>query len=86
MITIGERIQNLRRMFNVKHGITNTYINPRAIGNPPQKKGPLKGVSIPLEEMKKQFFNEMEWNPETGIPLKQTLERLQLDFAIQDLP
>ncbi len=86
LITIGERIQNLRRMFNVKHGIIDTDINPRALGNPPQKKGPLKGVSIPLDEMKKQFFSEMGWKPENGVPMKETLERLQLDFALRDLP
>ena len=86
MLLIGERIQNLRQMFNVKHGITQYYINPRAIGKEPQNKGPLKGVSIPLEEMGKQFFTEMGWDPNTGIPKRETLERLELDFTLGDLP
>ena len=86
LIEIGERTQNLRRMFNIRHGIIDFHINPRAIGKEPQKKGPLKGVTIPIEEMGKQLFKELDWDPETGIPKKETLERLDLGFTVQDLP
>ncbi len=64
-LEIGKRIQTLRQKFNIKHNAMNTYIHGRAIGNPPQQRGPNKGKTIPVEEYQKEYFKEMGWS-ETG--------------------
>ncbi|MEM3264850.1 MAG: aldehyde ferredoxin oxidoreductase C-terminal domain-containing protein [Thermoplasmata archaeon] len=38
----------------------------RAIGTEPQKEGPLKGVTVDIDTMKKEYYNAMGWDLETG--------------------
>ncbi|MCX8124842.1 MAG: aldehyde ferredoxin oxidoreductase family protein [Spirochaetes bacterium] len=77
-LTIGERILNVRKAFNVREGIyvKNTLIAPRAQGNPPLHEGPLKGVTIPLQELLNQFFTITGWDSTTGGPTESKLEEL----------
>ncbi len=82
LVEIGYRIQTLRQLFNVKHGAVQFDINDRAIGaKNPMKKGPLKGVSLDVKTMVRDYFENMEWDPETGIPKEKTMEKLNLGFA-----
>ena len=83
-LTIGWRIQALRQMFNAREGAIRHEIPKRLLGDPPQSKGPLKGVSIPAEEMIQGYYNNIGFRDD-GIPEEEVLKKLQLNFCIQDL-
>ncbi len=75
---IGKRIQTLRQMFNIKHGIkpSEWRLPPRMAGVPPLPAGPLKGVTLQNEEMVKYHWQGFGWDMETGEPLPETLDTL----------
>ncbi|MFX1501143.1 MAG: aldehyde ferredoxin oxidoreductase family protein [Promethearchaeota archaeon] len=87
LIKIGLRIQTLRQAFNLREGIdmVNNTLPDRVIGNPPDERGPTKGVTVEYQEFYEGYCREMGWNPENGYPLKKTLIDLDLDFVIKDL-
>ncbi len=70
LLRAGERIQNLRAAFNLREGILPGDFKPhprmlgQGDGNLPS--GPLKGVTVPLEKLKHDYYVAMGWNPETG--------------------
>ncbi|MHA2288041.1 MAG: aldehyde ferredoxin oxidoreductase family protein [Promethearchaeota archaeon] len=86
-ITTGLRIQTLRQAFTLREGIeiSRNELPDRVIGNPPAKKGPLKGKKIEYKDFYRKFCMKMGWNPENGYPLKETLEKLNLEFVIKDI-
>jgi len=83
-LRIGWRIQTVRQMFNIKQGIAPVKIrvNPRALGFPPQESGPNSGAQVQLDEMRRNYWAEIGWDPETGIPTRETLLALGLTHLI----
>ena len=77
---IGRRIQILRTMFNIKHGInpTDRRLPDRMEGKPPLTRGPLKGAAINTQAQVKYHWQAMGCNPSTGEPLEATLEKLRI--------
>ena len=77
---IGKRIQTLKQLFNFKHGIDpmELKVSERAIGNPPLEEGPNEGRKVPLDQMMKDYWTEMGWDPETGKPTRATLKELEI--------
>ncbi|MFX0042991.1 MAG: aldehyde ferredoxin oxidoreductase family protein [Candidatus Hodarchaeota archaeon] len=86
-LNIGLRIQTLRQAFTLREGIhiANNKLPGRVIGDPPDERGPTKGISVDYQNYYKGFCNEMGWNPENGYPEKETLRDLDLEFVIKDL-
>ncbi len=80
-MTVGHRVLTLRQSYNVREGIKPSAvpISDRVLGNPPQEKGPLAGVTIDLETMKRDYYSAMTWNAETGIPEQECLESLGIE-------
>ena len=78
---MGKRVQILRTMFNVKHGITPTerHLPERMEGKPPLKSGPLKNATINTQEQVKIHWKVMGCDPSTGEPLEATLEKLNIN-------
>ena len=78
LITIGERIYNLERLFNIREGFKkdNDSLPSRFIENP-LKEGPSKERVVPLEELLKQYYLVRRWD-ENGVPTDELLERLSL--------
>jgi len=79
---IGERIWNLSKMFNVREGFSrkDDYL-PARIFTEPLKGGVSDGKFVIKEEFEKaltKYYILRGWNPETSIPLPETLERLGL--------
>jgi len=72
-LKIGERILSLRKAFNVREGvkIEQCKLPDRALGLPPLSKGPLKGITVDIGRLQKEFFETLGWNPLTGGPTKQ---------------
>jgi len=77
---IGKRIQTLKQLFNFKHGIDPMGLkaSERAIGNPPLAEGPNEGRKVPLDQMMKDYWAEMGWDPQTGEPTWATLKELEI--------
>lgn len=85
LMTIGERMNNLCRCFNVREGTTrkDDYLPPR-FTEEPLPDGPSKGQRITNEELQKMLDNYYElrgWNKNTGIPNREKLIELGLEHA-----
>ena len=78
---IGRRIQILRTMFNLKHGIkaSDRQLPQRMEGKPSLKSGPLKNAEINTQAQVKFHWQAMGCDPSTGEPLKATLEKLNME-------
>ena len=57
----------------------------RMIGSPPLEAGPLEGVTVDLDTQVRDYHEAMGWDTETGVPKKETLLQLGLDFAAAEL-
>jgi aldehyde:ferredoxin oxidoreductase len=79
----GERIQNLRAAFNRREGIRpgDFAPHPRMLGQGDGllDDGPLRGVTVPLEQLKRDYYAAMHWNPETGNLEPQRARELGID-------
>jgi aldehyde:ferredoxin oxidoreductase len=87
-LKIGERIQNVRQAFNIRHGlrpIRDFRMNPRAVGNPPLGYGPLKGVTLDRDRLNRDFLKAMQWDEQTSGPTRKKLEALGLHKIAEDL-
>jgi len=87
ILQMGARIAALRMAFNLREGVRNVDIKMpgRVVGSPPLESGPNAGVEIDLDTQVKDYLNAMGWDPETGVPTKETLLGLGLDFVAADL-
>jgi aldehyde:ferredoxin oxidoreductase len=87
-LLIGERIEQLRHAFNIREGlnaIRDFRVHPRVYGLPPPSKGPLKGVTLDLDNLALSFYRAMHWDPVTGMPDAQHLQRLGLTEVLNAL-
>ncbi|MGE5453980.1 MAG: aldehyde ferredoxin oxidoreductase C-terminal domain-containing protein, partial [Methylocystaceae bacterium] len=77
---IGKRMQTLRQMFNIKHGIDplKFKMSKRIVGDPPLQAGPLKGRQLPIDEMMRLYWKNFGWDERTGIPQELTVNNLGL--------
>ena len=85
LMTVGERMNNLCRCFNVREGITrkDDYL-PRRFMEEPLPDGPSRGQRITNEELQKMLDDYYElrgWSKSTGIPEKRKLLELGLERA-----
>lgn len=78
LMDAGERIFNLKRMYNVKCGITRRDDTvPERILKQPRDKGGAKGNLPPFEKMLDEYYAARGWD-RNGKPLKDTIDRLGL--------
>ena len=80
-LKIGERIQNLRQAFNLKHGIKpikDFALPARAAGTPPLQSGPMKNITLEVAKLQQDFLARRGWHPDTGGPTREKLEQLGL--------
>ena len=79
---IGERIQTLRQLFNVKQGIdpASVKLPKRMAGEPPLPAGPLRGVTLDRHRAQvASHWRAFGWDGKTGVPLSETVKRLGID-------
>jgi aldehyde:ferredoxin oxidoreductase len=84
MLKVGERIVTLARMFNIREGFTSAddtlperFFQPKKTSTStvrPVDRGE-------LERAKRYYYALMGWDPETGIPLQEKLEELDIAWA-----
>ena len=84
---IGDRIAALRMAFNIREGVRNIdfKLPGRMIGSPPLQAGPLEGVTVDVDTQVREYLEAMGWDTETGVPTKETLLELGLDFVASEL-
>jgi len=74
----GLRIFSMRHAFNFREGLgpSDFKLPRRCIGQPPQEKGPLSGVTIEYKTLIRNFYQAIEWDDATGKPSRRALEKL----------
>jgi aldehyde:ferredoxin oxidoreductase len=85
--TIGYRIVNLLRTFNIRHGLSVELDKPSIRYSSAPSDGPFQGISIkPVwMDIVKNFYKLMGWDVQTGKPLPQTLKELDIEHVIKDI-
>jgi aldehyde:ferredoxin oxidoreductase len=80
----GERILALRKAFNVREGIKpdDHKLSDRALGKTPLTKGPLKGVTVDMDGLMKEFFDTVGWDLVSGGPTPEKMKALGIDSLI----
>ncbi len=88
LLECGERIQALRNAFNVREGIvpSDFQAHPRMKGEGDGllDAGPLKGVQVPLDQLKKDYYDAMQWDIETGKLARSRADQLGITELIAD--
>ncbi|MBA4396600.1 MAG: hypothetical protein C0394_04355 [Syntrophus sp. (in: bacteria)] len=80
-LEIGERIQTLKQLFNIRHGIDpwSFKVGNRAAGWPPQTKGANRGRTMDMVQMMGDYWRQFGWDAATGIPTKAAIARLEIN-------
>lgn len=81
VLKAGERIANLRRMFNIREGINplEWKVPKRMLGHPPLTEGNIRGISLDDKTMIQEFCAAMDWDPVTARPSDEKLRSLGLE-------
>lgn len=86
LLTIGERIWTLERVFNIREGLTKKEDDlPERFKNIPMPNGPAKGHVSHWDKLIQQYYQIRGYDQETGYPKKSKLIELKLGDVIQDL-
>jgi len=88
LLRCGERIQNLRNAFNRREGIVPADVmpHPRMMGEGDGllTEGPLKGVRVPLLQLRNDYYDAMGWNQLTGRLRRERADALGLTELLAD--
>jgi aldehyde:ferredoxin oxidoreductase len=87
--TVGERVNNLCRAFNVREGFTRADDTlPERLMSEPIPDGPSKGQLIAkadLDKMLDEYYEERGWHKDTGAPIYEKLTALGLGYVADQL-
>jgi aldehyde:ferredoxin oxidoreductase len=83
VLRAGERIAIMRHAFNLREGFSELkfYAHPRVYGDPPQKEGPLAGVTIDTKAQNYWNLGALDWDLVTTKPSKKKL----MDLGLNDI-
>ncbi|MEM2104796.1 MAG: aldehyde ferredoxin oxidoreductase C-terminal domain-containing protein, partial [Candidatus Bathyarchaeia archaeon] len=86
LVRTGHRIAVIMHAFNLREGLkpSDFTMPSRAAGDPPLKVGKLKDVTLDFETPKKEYYEAMGLNTETGRISTERIKELELD-EISDL-
>jgi len=86
-LEIGERIANLRHAFNLRegHNFLMRKAPGRVIGDPPLREGNVRGITVDLETLVRDYLDTMGWDRTTTMPNRDRLEELGLGYVAKDL-
>ena len=81
---VGRRIVHQFRAFNFRHGLTKELEAPSTRYGSTPTDGPAEGKAImpQWDALRRTYYTEMGWDPETGKPLPETLKKLGLEELI----
>ena len=76
---MGERIFTIKRLFNIKMGLTSDQDNVPKILLEPLKEGPIKNKAPDFEKLKSNYYLLRNWDSKSGIPKMERVKYLDLD-------
>lgn len=82
LLTTGHRILTLKRMLNVKLGMSAEDDDLPELLKKSLPEGGTLGNTFDLEPLLEGAYREQGWDPETGMPTEDTLRRLNLEFTL----
>jgi aldehyde:ferredoxin oxidoreductase len=87
LLHTAARVVNVERAHNCRLGMTSAHDTlPPRFTEDPMPAGPAKGkVYNILEPMKEAWYTVQGWDPATGVPRRETLEKLDLGDIADDL-
>ena len=75
---IGERVNNLVRLFNIREGLTRDLDTlPKRFFNEPLKDGPNRGRVVELDQLMDEYYMVRGWDAD-GVPKNTKLKELGL--------
>jgi aldehyde:ferredoxin oxidoreductase len=79
VMKIGERVNNLVRLFNIRHGLTRDLDTlPKRFFSEPLKEGPCRDRVVQLDQLIEEYYLVRGWD-KSGFPEKDKLEELGID-------
>ena len=79
LYSVGERIINIERLFNLREGMkVEDDTLPARFLSEPLKDGAAKGRMVPLKEMLEEYYQAREWEKDTGYPSAAKFKFLEL--------
>ena len=89
LLEVGERRVNMMRAFNAREGIAGEQDKlPAKFFERPLKGGPSDGVKVDkaqFEAALQEYYQQCGWDESSGIPKRETLERLGLNWIADQL-
>lgn len=86
LLTIGERIINVEKIFNIRQGASRKDDTlPIRYLKEPMPEGPAKGQVVNLDMMLDEYYEIRGWDRKTGIPTRRKLVNLGLSEAAEEL-
>ncbi len=85
LMTLGKRIVTLKRMLNLRRGLTRADDRLPDLLLKPLDDGGTEGMVPDVDVLLSSAYAEYGWDPETGKPTQETLERLGLGFVADGL-
>lgn len=83
LLQVGERAWNLKRIINLKLGLTRQQEKLPKLLLEPYQDGGAVGYQIPFDEMLAAYYAARGWDLETGNPTPEKLNELGLDWVDQ---
>lgn len=78
LLETGDRIWNIEKLYNLKAGLTvEDDILPKRLAEESIVEGPSKGEGFDMEKLRAEYYIARGWD-ESGVPSKETLEKLDL--------
>jgi aldehyde:ferredoxin oxidoreductase len=85
LMTLGKRIVTLKRLLNLRRGVTRANDRLPDLLMRPLADGGTEGTVPDVDTLLAGAYAEYGWDPETGKPKPETLEEFGLGFAISGL-
>ncbi|OQY21470.1 MAG: aldehyde ferredoxin oxidoreductase [Chloroflexi bacterium] len=82
LMTLGKRIVTLKRMLNLRRGLTRAADRLPALLTQPLDEGGTEETVPDVDTLLSGAYAEYGWDPETGQPTQETLEELGLGFTV----
>jgi aldehyde:ferredoxin oxidoreductase len=81
LLQAGERGWQLKRIVNLRLGLTPSDDRLPGVLRRPLPDGGAAGYDIPVDEMLQAYYLARDWDPQTGWPSEERMERLGLEQA-----
>jgi aldehyde:ferredoxin oxidoreductase len=83
LLNMGKRIVTLKRMLNIRRGITSADDKLPSILLKPLQEGGTEGNVPDIDVLLKGAYAELGWDSKTGRPTRETLDKLGLPSAVE---